>query len=137
MQYKIPRYIDYQGKIFGPASFKQFLFLLAGMIIIGILWLIVDSLFFFLLLALLVGGITIALAFGKINGQPLVIMIGRYILFTVSGSKTYFWEKKDIPPKAIKRKEISDDDKEESKKGLPTTQRKGRLEKMAKKIETS
>lgn len=137
MRYKIPRYIDYKAKIFGPANFKQFLFLLAGMILIGFLWLITDNLFIFFLLALIVGGITAALAFGKINGQPLIKMIGKYITFTVSGSKTYFWKKKDLPPKTIKRKEVSDDDKKDSKKGLPTTQRKGRLEKMAKKIETS
>lgn len=137
MRYKIPRYIDYEAKIFGPASFKQFLFLLAGMITIGFLWLVTDSLFVFFLLALIVAGISGTLAFGKINGQPIITMLGKFIAFKVSGKKTYFWKKKDLTPKTIKRKEISEKKEEESGAKINTTQKKGRLDKMSKKIETS
>ncbi len=136
MRFKIPRYIDYEAKIFGPASFKQFLFLLAGMILVGFVYLIVDSFFIFFILAMIIGSITGALAFGKINGQPLITMIGKYISFTLSGSKTYFWKKKELHPKTIKRKEIEEKEEENDDNILPTTQRRGKLDKISKKIET-
>ncbi len=138
MKHKIPRYIDYEAKIFGPASFKQFAFLLAGMITIGFLWLIIEGFFTFLVFASLVAGISGGLAFGKINGQPVVTMIGKYITFKISGEKRYFWKKKDIMPKTIKRKQIKEkEDKVEDKNKIPIKQRSGRLDKMSKKIETS
>ena len=135
MRYKIPRYIDYEAKIFGPANFKQFLFLLAGMITIGFLWLVIESFFLFAMLAMLVGGITGGLAFGKINGQPIVTMIGKFIMFKISGKKAYFWEKKDLMPKTIQKKEVKKK-KEEGFK-ISTKQKKSRLDKISKKIETS
>ncbi|MGM0439267.1 MAG: PrgI family protein [Patescibacteria group bacterium] len=137
MRYKIPRYIDYEAKIFGPASFKQFLFLLAGMITIGFLWLIIDNLFIFFLTAALVGGIFGGLAFGKINGQPIVSMLGKFIAFKISGEKRYFWKKKDLAPKTIKRREIKEEETDQDNTRLPTKQKKGKLDKMSKKIETS
>ncbi len=136
MRYKIPRYIDYEARIFGPASFKQFLFLLAGMITVGFLWLLTDSLFIFFFLTLIVSGISLTLAFGKINGQPIVTMIGKFIAFKTTGKKTYFWKKKDLAPKPIMRKEEEEEVKPEGR-SLPTKQKRGKLDKMSKKIETS
>ena len=136
MRYKIPRYIDYEAKIFGPASFKQFIFLLAGMITIAFLWLITDSFFLFLFLAMIVASLSGGLAFGKINGQPIVTMLGKFIVFKVSGKKRYFWKKKELAPKTIKRKAVEEKEPEE-KEGLPTKQKQGKLEKMSQKIETS
>ncbi len=136
MRFKIPRYIDYEAKIFGPASFKQFLFLLAGMMVIGFLWLITERLFTFLLFSIIVTVITGGLAFGKINGRPVLTMIGKYISFTFSGSKTYFWKKKEIPPKII-QKEKKENKKNDDDKKLPTSRKKGGLDEVSKKIEIS
>ena len=136
MKYKIPRYIDYEAKIFGPANFKQFLFLLAGMIAIGFLWLIIDNFFIFIIASILVGGIFGGLAFGKINGQPIVVMIGKFITFKISGRKVYFWQKKDLMPRTLKSTKKKKE-KEEDKFKIKTKQEKGRLDKLSKKIETS
>ncbi len=136
MRYKIPRYIDYEARIFGPANFKQFIFLLGGMITIGLLWVITDTLFVFFLLSFIVAAITIALAFGKINGQPMIIMIGKFISFRLSGSKTYFWKKKEIQPKVIQRKEIQEE-KDSDQREVPISKGRGKLDHISKKIETS
>lgn len=136
MRYKIPRYIDYEAKIFGPASFKQFIFLLAGMITIGFLWLITDSFFLFLFLAMIIAAVTGTLAFGKINGKPIVTMLGKFIVFKISGKKRYFWKKKELAPKTIKRKAVQKEDSEKEEK-IPTKQKQGKLEKMSQKIEIS
>lgn len=136
MQYKIPRYIDYQAKIFGPANFKQFVFLLVGMITIGFIWLLIDNLFVFFFLALLIGAITITLAFGKVAGQPVVTMLSKFINFRLSGPKTYFWKKKEIQPRVIQRKEL-EDQKEKEEDGISLSKGRSKLDSISKKIETS
>ncbi len=135
MRFKIPRYIDYEIRIFGPANFKQFLFILAGMIVIGFLYLIIDGTFAFMLAAFIVTSVTLALAFGKIQGQSLLTMIQKYLTFRFSGSKTYLWKKKNISHQAI-RPDKKEEVKEEEDPGYKTVKKKGRLDKMSKKIET-
>ncbi len=136
MKYKIPRYIDYKAKIFGPANFVQFLYFLAGMILIGFLWLIIENFLLFVAVSILIAGISGTLAFGKINGQPIPKMIGKYIVFQISGSKKYIWKKKELAPKVIKRKEKKKKE-EENENELPMSKKRGRLDKISKKIEIS
>ncbi len=135
MRYKIPRYIDYEAKIFGPASFKQFMSMFVGLIVVGIFWLIIDNFFLFVLVALIIFAIFGGFSFGTINGLPLPTMISKYISFSLSGSKTYFWEKKEFSVQKITKKEP--EPKTDIKKELPTTYKRGNLDKMSKDIETS
>ncbi len=136
MKFKIPRYIDYEAKIFGPASFKQFLVLLGGMATIGFLFVVIESFLGFVFSAMVIGGLVLTITFGKIDEQPLVSLIGKYITFRLSGTKTYFWEKKEVYPKAIKMKEMKDvDDEKETK--YEVSRKTGRLDKMSKNIELS
>lgn len=135
MRYKIPRYIDYEAKILGPANFHQFIIIFIGMLFIGLLYLIIESLFIFLSISLIIA-ITIGVfTFGKINGQPFPKMISKYITFNFSGSKTYLWKKKDLAPKMIKRKKEEKKEEEVEESPFSSKQKKGRLENISKKLE--
>ncbi|MEK7554407.1 MAG: PrgI family protein [Patescibacteria group bacterium] len=83
MQFQVPQFIDTQPKIIGPLTIKQFLIVAAG---------VIPSLVFFFMLELWLSlpisfvliSISIALSFGKFNGQPLP----RIALAAFK----YFWE---------------------------------------------
>ena len=82
MQYQVPQFIDVEEKIVGPLTLKQF-FYLAGAFLILFFLFFIFKLWLWLILAVIIGGGAIALAFVKYNGRPLTIMIRAML--------SYFW----------------------------------------------
>ncbi len=106
MRYQVPQFIEVEDKIFGPFTFRQFVYLIgAG----GVCFIVYKTLPFFLGLpimgvALAVGG---ALAFYKVNSRPLIETIEaafKYMLTT----RLYIWQKKDkYPDKTMAEKMLA------------------------------
>lgn len=67
-QFVVPQFIDVEDKIVGPITVRQFVILLATGLILTISYKIV-TLFTFIVLFIVVGGIGVTFAFVKINGQ--------------------------------------------------------------------
>jgi len=82
MQFPVPQFIDIEDKIIGPLTLKQFLWCLAGAIILFIFWTFLPLTFFIILAAPIIG-LFAALAFYKPNGRP-------FIYFLISGLKFLF-----------------------------------------------
>jgi len=99
MRFQVPQFIEVEDKIFGPFTFKQFLYLAGG---VGISFILYKALpFFFAVLFILpIMGFSFALAFYKINKKPFasVLESGFRYLFQ---KKLYTWKKED---KKIARK---------------------------------
>jgi len=99
MQFQTPQFIDVEDKIFGPLTFKQFLYLAGGG---GISFVIYSSLPFFpaALLILPIGALSVSLAFVKINERPFIDVLEAAFNYTTK-SKLYIWkkEKKPLPTK--------------------------------------
>mgnify|MGYP001565277669 CR=1 FL=1 len=100
MRFQVPQFIEIEDKIFGPFTFKQFIYLAGGA---GISFLLYKALplFFATLFILTVLGFSLALAFYRVNNRPFVNVLEsgfRYML----QKKLYIWKKE---PKEIKRKE--------------------------------
>ena len=90
-QYQVPQFITIEDKVIGPLTLKQFAFLGAGAaIIFGLNYLLIPLLFY--PLAGLVGGLSAALAFMKINEQPFHIVLKRAFLFFIR-PRLYLWKK--------------------------------------------
>lgn len=105
MQFPVPQFIDIEDKIIGPLTLKQFLWCLAGAIILFILWTFLP-LALFIILALPITSLFGALAFYKHNGRP-------FIYFLMSGLKFLFKPKLYLFQKtAKKQKEIIEKTKE-------------------------
>lgn len=68
-QFVIPQFIDVEDKIIGPITTRQFIILLVGSIILFILYKLA-TFTFFLIFGFPIFGISVTLAFIKINGQP-------------------------------------------------------------------
>jgi hypothetical protein len=91
MRYEIPQFIDVEDKLFGPFTFKQFIYMVGGA---GLcyLW----SYWFPLPVAIAIIVPTAvfawALAFAKVNTRPFIEITQAFITYTLRG-KSYLWKR--------------------------------------------
>lgn len=97
MQFQVPQFIEVEDKIFGPLTFKQFVYLAGGAGACYLLWralpLIVAA-----PLILAVGGLAAALAFFQYNGRPLIVAIEHAFFYFIK-AKLYLWSNESKPKK--------------------------------------
>ena len=100
MMFKTPQFIDVEDKIFGPFTFKQFVYLAGGG---GLGYLayklipvkIIGGVFLFAFV-----GLGFALAFIKPNGKPFIIYLLSMIKYYIT-PKTYVWKKEEQKKKIV------------------------------------
>ncbi len=103
MQFKVPQFIEVEDKIFGPFTFKQFIYLLGGGGLTFILWKLLPHVvaIFFILPVL---AFSLALTFYRVNNKPFIDLVQSFFEYTTK-DKLYVWrkeankkeEKKDTP----------------------------------------
>jgi hypothetical protein len=93
MQFKVPQFIEIEDKIFGPFTFKQFVYMLGGAGLCYVLWKTLPA-FLAILLIIPVGAFAGALTFYKPNGKPFVNMVQSFLNFHMN-SKLYLWKKEE------------------------------------------
>ncbi len=91
MKYQVPQFIDTENKIIGPFTFTQFMYLLAGAVVLFVVksFVSIGNLY---IIAIPVAAASFSLAFVKIDGIPLP----KYILLALNfsiGNKTYTYHK--------------------------------------------
>lgn len=91
-QFVVPQFIDVEDKIFGPVTSRQFVILLVGGMLIFISYKLADFMLFIFLLAI-IGGMSLILAFVKINGQAFHYFILN-IVQTARRPGLRIWNKK-------------------------------------------
>jgi hypothetical protein len=101
MQYQVPQFIEIEDKIFGPLTFKQFLYVGGGAAIGFIFWMMTPK-----IIAIVVGGPFVAFfmaaAFYKVNGRPFLMFVEGAVRYLLS-AKLYIWKKTE--KKIEKKKE--------------------------------
>ena len=92
MQFKVPQFLDLEDKIFGPFTFKEFIYLAGGgglcfvlYKLLGLLWGIIPILF--------VAGLSIALARYRPNNKPFINMIEAGFSYLIQ-DKLYIWKRR-------------------------------------------
>ena len=136
MRFSVPQFIEHETKIVGPLTFRQFIFIGGTGSICFVLYFLLPFSLFLMISVLLVGS-GFALAFLKVNGKPLPLVLLSFLRFSLE-SKIYIWHKKEQPT-VIQKKEVkrSSVKKEEKKEGLPLKiAEKSRLKKLHTEIET-
>lgn len=103
MQFQIPQFTEIEDKVIGPLTIKQFLYLLAGVLVIFILFKTLNF-FVFIILAIPVAAISFALAFIRINQQPLASTMKNFFRF-VKKPDFYIWKKPE-PQKTKEEKPL-------------------------------
>jgi len=89
MQFQVPQFIEVEDKIFGPLTFKQFVYVMGGAGAAYLLWR-VFPLWISAPLILGVGGLAAALAFSSWNGRPFIMALENAFFFTLR-TKLYLW----------------------------------------------
>src|SRR3989338_4721011 len=91
-QFVVPQFIDVEDKIIGPVTVRQFLILLVAGLIIFIAYRLADFTLFVIMLAL-IGGLSLVVAFVKINGQTFHYFLLNIIQTTKKPSRRLWYKK--------------------------------------------
>lgn len=91
MRFEVPQFIDIEDKIFGPLTFKQFIYVAGG---VGLCYALYKLLpiYFAIPLMLAVAVLAWALAFYKLNNQPFINIGQAFVIYLFNGRK-YVWRK--------------------------------------------
>lgn len=89
MQFQVPQFIEVEDKIFGPFTFKQFIYMAGGAGICYLLWRVMP-LYIALPLMGLAGGAAAALGFVEYNGRPFIVAL-EYAFYYLVHPKLYLW----------------------------------------------
>lgn len=92
MRFEVPQFIEIEDKIFGPFTWRQFVYLMGGVGIAVVLF-VTTNFFIFLLIGLPIGSLAILLAFYPVNNRPFSVFLESAVTF-FQGTKLYLWRKK-------------------------------------------
>lgn len=100
MRFQTPQFIEIEDKIFGPLTFRQFIYLAGGAGLVFILWRLLP-IFISIPLIIPVAGLSLALAFYKVNDRSFVYALEALFRYMTRG-RLYLWKKQ---PKEAQRAE--------------------------------
>lgn len=103
MRFQVPQFIEFEDKIFGPLTLKQFIYLAGGVGICVVFFSFLPK-FIAVILSVPVLVFVGALAFYKVNNKPFIEMVEAFFHYTLK-NKLYIWNKKDKTPEETKFKE--------------------------------
>lgn len=95
MQFKVPQFLDIEDKIFGPFTFKEFVYLAGGAGLCFVIYKALGNLLLSAIPILAVAGFSIALARYKPNNKPFVNMLEAGFTYLIQ-SKLYIWRRRQI-----------------------------------------
>ncbi|MBI4086881.1 PrgI family protein [Candidatus Kaiserbacteria bacterium] len=98
MRFEVPQFIDVEDKIFGPFTWKQFVYI-AGGAGAGIMLYMTLPFPLFIVVAGPIGALAAGLAFYPVNNRPLALFLEAVVHY-ISSTRLYIWKKQDTPPVA-------------------------------------
>ena len=101
MQFRVPQFLDIEDTIFGPFTFKQFIYLAGGG---GLAFILYKLLGFWLgaIPILIIVGFALLLTFYKPNGKPFINMVQSAFNYLFQ-SKLYIWKRKKVKPEFLSK----------------------------------
>lgn len=91
MRFEVPQFIEIEDKIFGPLTWKQFIYVAGGAGLAAVLFFFTPFLVF-VLLGMPVAALTFLLSFYPVNNRPFSLFLESAVRY-VRSSKLYFWRK--------------------------------------------
>ncbi len=133
MRFTVPQFIEYEAKVIGPFTFKQFVYIgLAGVVCFVLYF---SAPFYLFIISCFILGIgALSLAFLKIGGRSLAIIIGNFLKFKLA-PKMYIWRKKEQAITVFKKEKRKKGEKLEEELPLKIAEN-SQLKKLRTKIET-
>lgn len=110
MRFEVPQFIEVEDKIFGPFTWKQFIYLAGGGGAALILFLLLPFVFFVIIAGPIVA-LAGFLAFHRVNNRAFSFFLESF-MFYFTNTKLYLWKKRD--QQTIKSKISTDIDEQPS-----------------------
>jgi len=92
MRFEVPQFIEIEDKIFGPFTWRQFVYLMGGVGIATVLF-ITTHIIVFMLIGVPIGSLAILLAFYPVNNRPFSVFLESAVTF-MQGTKLFLWRKR-------------------------------------------
>lgn len=92
MRFEVPQFIEIEDKIFGPLTWKQFIYVAGGSGVAAVLFFFTPFLIF-LILGLPIAAFTFILSFYPVNNRPFSLFLEAAVKY-LKGTKLYLWRKK-------------------------------------------
>src|SRR3989344_5733233 len=89
MQFQVPQFIEVEDKIFGPLTFKQFIYIAGGAGAAYLIWRMLPLIIAAPLILAIVG-LAAALAFLQYNGRPFILALEHGFYYLIK-TKLYLW----------------------------------------------
>lgn len=101
MQFKVPQFLDIEDKIFGPFTFKEFVYLAGGAGLCFVLYKLL-GLLLGIIPMLAVAGLSLSLTFYHPNGKPFINLIESALKFSLQ-NKLYIWKRRMVKVKPVEK----------------------------------
>lgn len=107
MRYQVPQFIEVEDKIVGPLTIRQFVYVVGGAGMSFIIYTFLP-LYIAVVLIALVMGLSLALAFYKVNNKPFIDFLESAFTFYTK-QNLYIWKKEEKKPEssAVTQKEAA------------------------------
>ena len=92
MRFEVPQFIEIEDKIFGPLTWRQFVYIAGGIGMIVVLFLLTPRIVFIIFL-IPVAALSFLLSFYPVNNQPFSHFLESVVQY-FKGTKLYLWRKK-------------------------------------------
>jgi hypothetical protein len=92
MQFEVPQFIEIEDKIFGPLTWRQFVYLGGGVGAAVVIFLVFPFILF-VLLGIPIAALATALAFFPVNNRPFSYFLEAVYNY-VTSNKLYLWQQK-------------------------------------------
>ncbi len=92
MQFKVPQFIDVEDKLFGPFTFRQFVYLVGGAGMIFVIYKLLP-IWIGIFLILPIAALSALLTFYKINNKPFIYYLQASLTYLLQ-SKLYVWKQR-------------------------------------------
>lgn len=92
MRYELPQFINIEDKIFGPFTFRQFVYLAGGAGASYAMWELLPTIIAIIIIVPIIG-LSLGLAFYKVNNRPFIDILYAAVSHAF-GKKFYLWQQR-------------------------------------------
>ena len=92
MNFQVPQFIEIEDKIFGPLTFKQFIYVAGSAGLAFIVYTLLPSIYLSIIPIIAIIGFGLALAFYQINNRPFIFALQSFLRYLIN-HKLYIWKK--------------------------------------------
>ena len=94
LNFQVPQFIEIEDKIFGPLTFRQFVYVAGGAGLSFMFWVYLPYHWLALIFIIPVFGLALALAFYKVNNRSFILVLEAVFRYLLT-HKLYIWKHND------------------------------------------